>query len=405
MATTTQLVQLVETNDSTKQLFFQALKSIDINDIETLKSILVQLPVDKLGAEDSSKLLNILLDQCRNNRSRKIFVEAIFNEYIGRVYSTVEDLEFLSSLYFDHSISVDNLSYLSTMFTDDTFFSIAEDLSQYDLGDRTTEACYRLDQVFPKQSEQTYRTLIELCYNINNFSMYNFFMGCLKEVTDYSPIPEWVDSTLIFTAAQVEDIIKSKRKVINIKANDETVRRIVDLIVNHAKESPYLSVQKDLGELRDEIQTYFDSLTQERKDLIIKDKYNELSNYELQNDVELFRLLGPANPPINSKSDELELGGARMFEDGSWDYDEDDQLVHWFNGNCDFCGNKIRKECHAIRRPMMTGGWKGCFCSISCLKNDLKKDECTSGEPDLITRNLVDVTIERLKQFGIQDRD
>jgi hypothetical protein len=45
----------------------------------------------------------------------------------------------------------------------------------------------------------------------------------------------------------------------------------------------------------------------------------------------------------------------------------------WFNGACEHCERKIRKFRHAIRFPILGGGWIGCFCSFDCLyKSDIR---------------------------------
>jgi len=65
MTSSTELIEVNNSEDDTQRLFFQALNSIDIGDIDGLKTALEILPIEKCSSEDSSKFLNILLDQCR----------------------------------------------------------------------------------------------------------------------------------------------------------------------------------------------------------------------------------------------------------------------------------------------------------------------------------------------------
>lgn len=72
-------------------------------------------------------------------------------------------------------------------------------------------------------------------------------------------------------------------------------------------------------------------------------------------------------------------GGCRMFYCNEFnDYLEDDvmdlEFSNWFVGHCDFCGKNIPIYDWAIRRPLPSGGWRGCYCSHECLERFTGRD-------------------------------
>lgn len=99
----------------------------------------------------------------------------------------------------------------------------------------------------------------------------------------------------------------------------------------------------------------------------------------LQEDLFLFRVLGPANPSCCSVFvQEWNSGGERMFFDYSTEHDQlnpqqDDYINQdWFSNQCNHseCLNHIDYFWEAVRIPLLEGGWFGCYCSWDCAKND-----------------------------------
>lgn len=72
---------------------------------------------------------------------------------------------------------------------------------------------------------------------------------------------------------------------------------------------------------------------------------------------------------------------------------EEDEFSSWYTGRCqkEGCGRKIRNISHAVRAPLKTGGWVGCFCCI---------DHVYSSGYDI----KGDVLTEPLETLGIFDR-
>jgi hypothetical protein len=124
-----------------------------------------------------------------------------------------------------------------------------------------------------------------------------------------------------------------------------------------------------------------------------------------ERDVEIFRALGPVNSSIaleTGSSNVCCAYGCRMFTCVEYIDDSDtDQLVQqvddWFTGRCDHCDRSIPALHHAVRLPLVDGGWYGCYCRFKCV---------TENNPASIS--FICAAIGRiktqLKSYGIQDR-
>lgn len=134
-------------------------------------------------------------------------------------------------------------------------------------------------------------------------------------------------------------------------------------------------------------------------------------------DPTLFRILGPAHPVVNTKYEPdnpcpcAHYGGCRMFTCAEFEnydefgiIDEDfngviNSLVDWYGGSCDSCFKRIRYRHWAVRKPLASGGWMGCFCSWACVLESLTKPE------DVVVSRLVESFKEQINEIGIQDRN
>lgn len=410
------LSELIKFEDNTYSTFIDTIESISRNDLPKLESNVSNLPIKDSTAVESSRLLNLLLDSCRevrNSFNTLPMINIIFEEYETRTRSELEELRLYPSLFYDHSITVDNLKYLSLILLDQGFGTVAMDIIDFgDWGDKTLFACIRLNEVYPDQSIDTYRVMIETAFNLRNNTFYNYFHSVMSDYTPYAEVPEWMTNEAIEyqdivlinpTRGEVKDLIKtiissSESQVI---PNESLKRNLIDILLNKITTNPFFNVNQDLNEIRDRLFEYYT----ENPDQMIE-RYNELNNYNFNSNEILFRLLGPANPAANSNNEQLKYGGYRMFKRGQWDFDQEtEESLDWFNGSCDNCSLRLKSKYHAIRMPMPQGGWKGCYCSFPCLKSFVQREiECTNGEPDLIVRRMIDLIEEQIKTIKIQDR-
>lgn len=137
---------------------------------------------------------------------------------------------------------------------------------------------------------------------------------------------------------------------------------------------------------------------------------------------ELFRVFGPCHPfpegydLFVESEDPCEMwGGCRMYHcyenenvnpDTGEDLYEDpadngllDKITWWEKGICENeeCLLKISKRCYAVRMPLLSGGWKGYYCSWKCAREDTKPSET-------LVRELIDGFEASCEEVGIYDR-
>lgn len=86
-----------------------------------------------------------------------------------------------------------------------------------------------------------------------------------------------------------------------------------------------------------------------------------------------------------------------IFEDPT---EEKGALVslEWFQGDCQNCHRIIRKKCYAVRLPIESGGWRGCYCSFRCMR------EQTESARD-VRHRMIDWFEDMYNRFGVYDRD
>ena len=127
----------------------------------------------------------------------------------------------------------------------------------------------------------------------------------------------------------------------------------------------------------------------------------DLDKSLLEDSLQQFRVWGPPNRGnYDCPACPNGKGPCRMLLCNCKENTEDDEYYYdyeWFSGNCDNCRKKILDKSHCIRRPLIGGGWRGCFCSAECMKAN---DEMEDRKEDFLIRSVV----EKLKENGIMDR-
>ena len=126
-------------------------------------------------------------------------------------------------------------------------------------------------------------------------------------------------------------------------------------------------------------------------------------------DIGIFREYGPVNMLQTTADHEDEsicskYGGCRMLlcncsDSVSFAYDDllsdYDYQLDWFTGECAECDRSISRRHHSVRKPLLHGGWEGCFCSIECVT------AATEENNNLV---LIGRIKEQLETVGIRDR-
>ena len=149
------------------------------------------------------------------------------------------------------------------------------------------------------------------------------------------------------------------------------------------------------------------------KEFIISTFYNNFTDNK-----DLNQWYGPSNPLLfgmnifdTQHKECMKYGGCRMFLCNHDNKNENLQIkpgkYSWFKGTCDMCLNKIQKYHHAVRRPLITGGWSGCYCSFDCVHKfyiSLFHYENTDTENYETYAIGIDYFENKILSDGIQDR-
>jgi hypothetical protein len=394
--------------DYTNELLNLCYESIVSDDIQMLQKTLTLMQIERLNAIESSQLLETLLQVCVNN-NKTLSITSIFDEWELKVRPVYEDLEFYSSLFLDTLISQETLNFLAKTLVNYSFLEIAQDVGEQDRGKDSQEGAMRIYIAYPGVEYKDVKVILEYLENVGNQSMSGYFERILNDLSNYSEIPSWINNVLgkVPTEDELFDSI-SKYKI----EQDDT-SKIIDLIADNIINNKYIKINTDKKQLKDKLEKYYDNLDETVRNERLNEEYVKLGLQELQYNDFIFRVYGPCHPGQNYNSSQLKLGGPRMLMNGEWDYDDDGNTLNWFTGNCKKCHNKIKYYFHAVRRPFTSGGWKECYCSIKCLRREVEEHiennnsdpgTCVISQPDLYTRNMIDLMEYDLNKIGIQDR-
>lgn len=294
-------------------------------------------------------------------------------------------------------------------------------------------------------------------------AMLNYLTNKLDESSDFVEKPPYIKEFDI----DVEKLPSLKPKEINSYMSPEEMAdaliNFTDLLPeefaleipqisreNYATDEEYESARKEFmkSQLVSKLRKFtFNQLSE----IANKFQVSQQEIEKIQDDMNLYRVFGPVNAYIDTDFTELTndqeepdeskiYGGARMFLDTRMEYDENDeiQLDDWFTGACLECHNRIKYKHYAVRRPLLKGGWIGCFCSWDCVRkyaednflmeNTDYENECANESDDEVNddnpeeeklkrmnanlRNLlqtemkfIDTFEDQMNRVGIADRE
>lgn len=379
--------------------------SIENDDTEMLELALQRLPLERLSNSEVDTLLNLILSTIASI-DRKSSIPLIFKTW-EQVYPEIEDMSFYVHLFLIPAIKTPVLRYLSINLPEHSFQTVIDELISYDENDQVIFTLQKVMDVYGEQDRIRYENMRDSAEHRGNMLVYQFFEDLIMETNDYAPIPPWMvylngkdDLPKASEIKLPEYIVPDVPELSNEEAVEVLLSGLNNLGIEIEKEDLEEGRKLLLGELQ--------VSTQLQKASLLETEIEKLSLNSLQNDLDYFRVLGPSNPFFNSTPEQMKFGGSRMFLANEFDYTEDDNIedtpTDWFQGFCEQCHLKIRRRWHAIRRPVDSGGWQGCFHSFECLRTDLAERETEKGLPNLPVEIMIDNIEEQIMSIGIIDR-
>lgn len=384
-----------------------ALQAITNQDLELLQDLLQKFPIQTLDIERSNLLLAQLLDACKNyNRTEacRIIVARWEETYPN------QDIDFFTTLFQNTLLDKDTYAFLAKSFPEYSILSVISDLAR---GDSSENLLRVLDNVFYAFGEQSPERLdimrIE-ADSTGNFVLYNYLTNKLLPFQEEVEKPEWVKNfrKSLPTSQELEEeadeiLTKAAEEGKETRKEDYSVETLVDYLTNGmAREG--LSFE-NIEEGRLALRGLIPHLSQEELNSLLGGRVEETfikGNLSLlQENLELFRILGPSNPQINAGVEDFLNGQDRMFTCSIYDYDEEeDEFFPWFTGNCLTCMKRIPYYWYALRLPQASGGWSGCYCSFNCAREGLLNEEI----PRIPNIAILDLVEAKILEKGIQER-
>ena len=439
------------TNNGAIVIQFILTKITDL-DIQGVQDGLARLPLAVIPTESSDTLIAWFLTKCmetENIEAARLILETFD---LNRI--SVDPLPAITQLFMNPNISHDVLLFAVHCFPEKQPLNYYNDLVNMNDDINALKAAARINTVFPDVSCEDWSLLYKLTESgddedeeddqYHNPLLRCFFETKIAETGSFVSTPSWVKEY------PVEDLIPVPDTVLNVKD-------AVDLLISDMKKQKLTIIAEDSGD-SGEVDTVDIEHEPEVKEQLISqysistvmEKIQMLSHVkhiEPFNDIAIFREHGPVNTlyTVSSSSYDSDhpcskFGGCRMFtctefENMRFDGEEIDimavdeyndhveyatisykrdgsdesvteniivtnvgpSIIHyeWFRGSCDICLKRIARKHHAIRQPLCHGGWRGCYCSIDCMKQDITDPGCAL---------MVGRMAEQLDVIGIRDR-
>lgn len=249
--------------------------------------------------------------------------------------------------------------------------------------------------------DDDYITLYETAKHKKNEEAVDFFIYRLAQVSPFRERPPWIidqtDEENPEIGVEEEEYDIDSRDIPD-PSIEEIAKKTVTLIVGDGQVE---IDEADFSEAVANIQTFLSSAGEKEKEEFLAE-YKSSVRKELYDDsVKRFRLYGPVNR--DSFGEEYRMLITTSFEESIFDeFDpdiEENVVVEWFNGVCEVCFYGIQKKSWAIRKPLIGGGWKGCYCCKECILDSITEEEAK----DLPGR--LEVLMDQLNEIGILDQE
>ena len=384
----------------------KALKAIQLaivyikdDNIKGLTEVLRIMPLEKLR-DESDVLLSTFLSTCAGY-GRPEAVDLVLDAW-KVIYPEEEKIQIMSRLFMLNIINVPTLAFVVLSHDDYTYLELMDDLMAADNSPEVVTACARADQVFGPQPYSTYDQVRIHAAEMENWRVEEYAITNMEEVAPYAPLPQWVQNYTGEPLMPVSELYIPATGWIpfEIPSDEEAVEILTGGLTQLG-----ITVG-DLDRAKEFLRQKLATSTRPEKIKLLRPIMENQAQVILGGDAALFRVFGPANPLVNQ---DLTLpgksslyGGCRMFLCDIFDYNEEFEYVEdWFTGVCDSCHLRIRQRWHALRKPRSHGGWVGCFCSWKCVKDSMLEYE---EEPDMVTRELINIFSSKIDELGIQDR-
>jgi hypothetical protein len=326
--------------------------SIETND-PIISDLIDNFPLSDNDPNMVESLFIDLLLKCQETGRREEITLTLLNKWKSQLDYLGEDMPafeiFLACRLYNYQTLLGEL--YSVLDTQMTMIEIIYPYVIRKVNDDTTYfICRALDSIYDATFDD-YKFLYEVSVDFN-ISVARFMYARMVGCKQYASIPSYIRRSSI--QSKMNDIITRFTPDIPLLTEQEAMT-----ITGHAMSTVHDMSSDDIRSISD---VYFwKKYTQDNAD--------EFYNW--------FGLSNPSSEPLDGSSICQSFGGCRMMlcvcYDKLIDGDVVDDNPDWFSGHCLECGLSIRSRSHAVRIPMIEGGWIGCFCTFKCAKRNIEQ--------------------------------
>ena len=361
---------------------YKIYKFIDNDDFSSLSTSLYDLNLLFLAKDLADKLLSDILTYTSKNL--KIDAVRIIIPIFDIERLKVDPLPTLTNLFLNHHIDHDILIFTLECFPEKTPVDYLLDLINMGNDIEAVIVAQSICNIFTNFTNDEWYQLTKLTTNTENtededdeypnIQLHEFFIYKFN-ISNTSKDDFTIDDS------KYKDII-DKYKLL------PPVKNIVDLLYESVNNYASYKNTKDIETIKNILMVQYSMSSSLDKVELLKSlnipAYNSLPTFD---DGELSTILGQINTlysPIDDDDNHpcFKYGGCRMmlcshFEEFTPDgfkidiFDDDDIKIDWFRGCCDECQTKILTKTKSFRIPLLYGGWKGCYCSVDCIKKQI----------------------------------
>lgn len=369
--------------------------AIEKDDLPKLTHLLGITPLASISQAFFDDLLEEYLSRCERIirekqldriEAGKIIFEHFAQEYNRRVENDetneAPDVPLRIYMLMSLTFSDETLRLLRKLCPDDTFEEQMHDLINADEVPMTAYAVRRLLEQYPDKSLETYMDLYMYAEEKQNDTLIDYLGDKVKELAppckkppymrtfdEKLALPDGCEDDCDHHASEMATLLVERLGTfgIEVRGNVENAQKYITSILLASPSQRHVLLQAITNPRQEE------KLDENRS---LPGRLDEKETAEM-----IFRLLGPLNAfptklPGPPDCICMYYGGCRMFGCCEFEIEEDEDgdgelTGDWYTGNCEYCFLKIPNRFWSVRRPLSSGGWKGCYCSWACVREEI----------------------------------
>jgi hypothetical protein len=369
------------------------------NEVLEAKYYLDKVPLENMTPDLTDTLLQNLLTLAHRYHAGEVAL-FILEQFDALQPNDERSLSSFTRLFGFQTLSNEVLKWVISTFDQESYIFVIDELVKFDASEELLPTYKRATELYNITDADTFKEGLQLATAEDNSVAVWFFSDRLSNVAEYAPLAPYVKNFIdgdvpMYKELKIPEVtfeapsIPSISEAVNLLTAGLTETGIDDTEVSNIREKLRTALQfKSESEIYDLV-----------RPILLNSQY-----FQLKDNKEIFRIMGPVNPEYKA---DLTLdhicynksGGHTMLYCTCYEieYEDDEARSDWFTNNCSKCLKRIVSRAHAIRRPRPSGGFRSCYCSVQCVKDDLP-------EVDILTGLMLDEMEKQLYKWGIQDR-